>query len=84
MEDFAVTCPLVPSVHTSYPVPVPRIKSGAGSAPRVWIGLPPDPTLRWRPCPSPSLRLCLNLARGLAPRQFCAMPGTHAEFSGTG
>ena len=36
-------------------------------APRFWIGLPSDPTSRWRPCPSPSLRLRLNLASGLSP-----------------
>jgi hypothetical protein len=36
-------------------------------APRFWIGLPSDPTSRRRPCPSPSLRLLLYLASGLAP-----------------
>ena len=46
-------------------------------APHLWIGLPPDPTSRGRPCPSPSLRLREHLARGLAPREFCAMSGTH-------
>jgi len=37
-------------------------------APCFRIGLPPDPASRRRPCPSPSLRLRLYLARGLAPR----------------
>jgi hypothetical protein len=36
-------------------------------APRFWIGLPPDPASRLRPCPSPSLRLHVYLAWGLAP-----------------
>jgi len=36
-------------------------------APPLWIELPPDPTSRWRPCPSPSLRLCEHLAGGLSP-----------------
>jgi hypothetical protein len=39
MEDFAVTCPLVPGG------PTPRIRFLC-VAPRVWIGLPPDPTSR--------------------------------------
>src|SRR5688572_16895725 len=47
-------------------------------APRVWMGLPSDATSRRRPCPAPRLRLGSHLARGLAPRSFCAMPGTHA------
>ena len=47
-------------------------------APQFWIGLPPDPASRRRPCPSPCLRLRLYLARGLTPRKLCAMPGTHA------
>jgi len=37
-------------------------------APHLWIGLPPDPTSRWRPCPSPILRLCEYLVRGLTHR----------------
>jgi hypothetical protein len=32
-----------------------------------------------RLCPSPNLRLREHLARGLPPRSFCAMPGTHAQ-----
>ena len=36
-------------------------------APQFRIGLPPDPTSRRRPCPSPCLRLCENLAIGLSP-----------------
>ena len=48
-------------------------------APRFWIGLPPDPASRRRPCPSPILRLREHLVRGLSPRQFCAMPGTHVR-----
>ena len=49
MEDFAVTCPLVPGG------PTPRIRFLC-VAPHVWIGLPPDPTSRWTPLPfsSPS------------------------------
>ena len=39
MEDFAVTCPLVPGG------PTPRIRILC-VAPRGWIGLPPDPTVR--------------------------------------
>ena len=47
--------------------------------PRIRIGLPPDPASRRRPCPSPTLRLRENLAWGLPPHQFCAMPGTHVK-----
>ena len=36
-------------------------------APPLWIELPSDPASRRRPCPSPCLRLCVNLAIGLAP-----------------
>ena len=36
-------------------------------APPLRIGLPPDPASRRRPCPSPCLRLCENLAIGLSP-----------------
>jgi hypothetical protein len=36
-------------------------------APQFRIGLPSDPASRRRPCPSPCLRLCENLAIGLAP-----------------
>jgi hypothetical protein len=36
-------------------------------APQLWIQLPSDPASRRRPCRSPSLRLCENLAPGLAP-----------------
>jgi hypothetical protein len=50
-------------------------------APRFWIGLPSDPASRLSPCPSPSLRLLLYLASGLAPDEFCAMPGTHAAHN---
>ena len=35
--------------------------------PSFWIGLPSAPASRQRPCPSPSLRLCEHLARGLSP-----------------
>jgi hypothetical protein len=48
-------------------------------APRIRIGLPPDPVSRRRPCPSPPLRLRENLAWGLSPHKFCAMPGTHGR-----
>jgi hypothetical protein len=51
-------------------------------APRFWIGLPPDLASRRRPCPSPCLRLRENLAWGLPPHKFCAMPGTHVVISG--
>ena len=51
-------------------------------APRFWIGLPPDPASRLRPCPFPSLRLYEYLAWGLAPHYLCAMPGTHACVTG--
>ena len=37
-------------------------------APHFWIGLPPDPASRRRPCPSPNLRLRDHLVRGLSPR----------------
>lgn len=36
-------------------------------APQFCVGLPSDPTSRRRPCPFASLRLCENLAVGLAP-----------------
>jgi len=36
-------------------------------APQLRIGLPSDPASRRRPCPSPCLRLCENLAIGLSP-----------------
>ena len=36
-------------------------------APQLWIQLPSDPASRQRPCRSPSLRLCENLAAGLSP-----------------
>lgn len=36
-------------------------------APQLWIQLPSDPVSRQRPCRSPSLRLCENLAAGLPP-----------------
>ena len=36
-------------------------------APQFRIGLPSDPASRRRPCPSPCLRLCENLAIGLSP-----------------
>jgi hypothetical protein len=42
----------------------------------LWSGLPSDVTSRSRPCPSPSLRLRLYLAWGLAPHKRCGMPGT--------
>ena len=35
--------------------------------PQFRIGLPSDPASRRRPCPSPCLRLCENLAIGLSP-----------------
>ncbi len=35
-------------------------------APQLRIGLPSDPASRRRPCPSPCLRLCENLAIGLS------------------
>ena len=33
----------------------------------LWIGLPPDPASRRRPCPSSNLRLRENLVQGLSP-----------------
>ena len=71
MEDFAVTCPLVPGV--------PHLVSGSCSSPRTFgLGFLRTPPRGGRPCPSPSLRLRDHLARGLSPRSFCAMSGTHA------
>src|SRR5262245_24569422 len=73
MEDFAVTCPLVPGA--------PHLISGSCSSPRTFgLGFFQTPPHGGRPCPSPSLRLREYLARGLAPRSFCAMPGTHATL----
>ena len=70
MEDFAVTCPLLPGA--------PHLISGSCSSPRACgLGFLQTPPHGGRPCPSPSLRLREYLARGLAPRSFCAMPGTH-------
>jgi hypothetical protein len=70
MEDFAVTCPLVPGV--------PHLISGSCSSPRACgLGFLQTPPRGGCPCPSPSLRLRDHLARGLSPRSFCAMPGTH-------
>jgi len=52
IEDFAVTCPLVPSA--------PHLISGFCSSPRSFgLGAQIDPASRRRPCPSPCLRLCL-------------------------
>ncbi len=71
MEDFVVTCPLVPGYAT------PRIRF-LFVAPCFRIGLPSDPASRRRPCPSPSLRLlCVYLRRRLSPRKSPVMPGTH-------
>jgi len=71
MEAFAVTCPLVPGV--------PPLVSGSCASPRAcglaFLQTPPHGE---RPCPAPRLRLREYLARGLAPRSFCAMPGAHA------
>src|SRR5215475_9932611 len=70
MEDFAVTCPLVPSV--------PHLVSGSCSSPRAFgLGFLQTPPRGGCPCPSPRLRLREYLARGLTPRSFCAIPGTH-------
>jgi hypothetical protein len=76
MEDFAVTCPLVPGV--------PPLVSGSWASPRACGGgCRQTPPHGGRPGPAPHLRLREDLARGLAPRSFCAMPGTHAiELSG--
>src|SRR5262245_44595709 len=72
MEDFAVTCPLVPSV--------PHLVSGSCSSPRACgLGFLQTPPRSGCPCPSPRLRLREYLARGLTPRSFCALPGTHAS-----
>src|SRR5215471_18436001 len=72
MEDFAGTCPLVPGV--------PHLLSGSCSSPRAFgWGFLQTPPHGGRPCPSPHLRLREYLVRGLAPRSFCAMPGTHAR-----
>ena len=46
-------------------------------APQFWNQASFRPHLAVTPLPYPSLRLCEHLARGLAPLQFCAMPGTH-------
>jgi hypothetical protein len=72
MEDFAVTCPLVPGV--------PHLLSGSGASPRACgLGFLQTPPRGGRPGPSPSLRLRDHLARGLSPRSCCAMPGTHGQ-----
>src|SRR5919201_953476 len=70
-EDFAGTCPLVPGA--------PPLVSGSCSSPRAFgLGFLQTPPHGGCPCPFPSLRLREYLARGLAPRPFCTMPGTHA------
>jgi hypothetical protein len=43
LEDFPVTGPLVPGG------PTPPLRFLC-VAPPLWMGLPPDPTARWRPC----------------------------------
>jgi hypothetical protein len=56
---------------------VPHLISGSCSSPRAFgLGFLQTPASRRRPCPSPSLRPRLHLARGLAPRSLCAMPDT--------
>lgn len=47
--------------------------------PQFRIELPSDPASRRRPCPSPCLRLCENLAVGLSPTKQRTMPGAHAH-----
>jgi hypothetical protein len=56
----------------------PRLRC-LGVAPPLGMGLPPAPTARGRPCPAPRLRLRFHLARGLPPRELCAMSGTHGS-----
>jgi hypothetical protein len=46
-------------------------------APKFRIGLPSNAASRRRPCPSPCLRLCENLAIGLPSTKQRAMPGAH-------
>lgn len=77
MEDFVVTCQLVLSV--------PHLLSGSCSSSRAFglgyglrpLLLAPHLASQQSTCPSPCLRLCFYLARGLPPRKFCAMSGTH-------
>jgi len=72
MEDFAVTCQLVPGV--------PHLRFGSCTSPRAFgSGFLQTPPHGDSPCPSPSLRLLLYLASGLSPDKFCAMPGTHVR-----
>jgi hypothetical protein len=72
MEAVAVPCPLVPGV--------PPLLSGSCASPRAFgWGFLQTPPHGGRPCPSPHLRLREDLARGRAPRSFCAMPGTHGR-----
>ncbi len=72
MEDFAVTCQLVPGV--------PHLRFGSCTSPRAFgSGFLQTPPHGDSPCPSPSLRLLLYLASGLSPDKFCAMPGTHVH-----
>ena len=57
---------------------VPHLLSGSCASPRTCgLGFLQTPPRGGRPCPSPRLRLRDHLARGLSPRSFCAMPGTH-------
>jgi hypothetical protein len=79
MEDFASHVPARPGCTTPRyplvgdPVPVRRVSSfGLG-----FLQTPPHDV---SPCPSPCLRLRENLARGLSPLKFCAMPGTHGKI----
>ena len=77
MEDFAVTCPLVPGV--------PHLVSGSCSSPRAF-------GLGFLQTPPHDDALALLLAFGSAntwredfsPRSFCAMPGTHAQHEPRG
>ncbi len=60
---------------------VPHLVSGSCASPRACgLGFLQTPPHGRRPGPAPRLRLRAYLARGLAPRSCCAMPGTHARF----
>ena len=72
MGNFAVTCPLVPRA--------PPLIFGSCSSPCTsGLGFLQTPPRGERPCPAPRFRFCNDVARGLSPRSFCAMPGTHGQ-----
>jgi hypothetical protein len=72
MEDFAVTCPLVPNV--------PHLRSGSCTSPRAFgLGFLQTPPRDDALALLLAFGSSLYLASGLAPDEFCAMPGTHDE-----